>query len=146
VNLMFGPGSAPGSLQRDLNNLETVQRTMSASSAAKNFSNTAPSYAVVTGLATLGDIAGHLWAGELGSATGLGIGLAAPPALGRLMTSQPFVKWLTGTWGVNGADAAQWARHLARLGTVAQADPRVAGLVTQLRQQLPDQLPSVRAQ
>jgi hypothetical protein len=140
-DMMFGSGNTVGSLQADLNNLATVQRTMSASSTAKNFSNSAPTYAVVAGLGALGDILGHLSGGEIGAAAGAAAGLAAPPALGRLMTSQPFVKWLTGTWGVNGADAAQWGAHLARLGTVAQADPKVAGLVAQLRQQLPDQLP-----
>jgi hypothetical protein len=140
-DLLFGPGGTQGSLQNDLNNLATVQRTMSASATAKNFSNTTPTYAVISGLTALGDILGHAYAGEYGSAAGIGLGLMAPPALGRLMSSQPFVKWLTGTWGINGADAAQWGAHLARLGTVAQVDPRVAGLVAQLRQQLPDQLP-----
>lgn len=142
-DLLFGPGGSQGSLQNDLNNLETVQRTMSKSASAANFPNTAPTYAVIAGLGALGGLAGHVMSGDLGAAASALGGIAAPPALGRLMTSQPFVKWLTGTWAVNGADAAQWGAHLARLGAVAQADPKVASLVAQLRQQLPDQLPTL---
>jgi hypothetical protein len=143
-DLMFGPGGPAGSLQSDLNNLATVQRTMSESAAAKNFSNSAPTYAVISALTSLGALAGHLVAGEPGLAAGTAIGLGGPIAAGRLMTSRPFVKWLTGTWGVNGADAAQWGAHLGRLAAVTQADPRVADLVTQLRQQLPTQLPTAQ--
>jgi hypothetical protein len=140
-DLMFGPRGV-GSLQTDLNNLATVQRTMSESAANRNFSNSAPTYAVVAALAALGDLGGHVMAGELGSAAGTAAGLFAPTLTGRLMTSQPFVRWLTGTWGINGASGAQWAAHLARLGTVAAADPAIAAQVAQLRQQLPDQLPA----
>jgi hypothetical protein len=141
-DLMFGHASDAGSLQTALNNLETVQRTASASANFTNSPKTAPSFAVIAALGMLGDVAGHLAAGELGSALGATGTVVAPSVTGRLLSSPPFVKWLTGTFAVNGERAGQWAAHLARLGTVAEADPKVAGLVAQLRQQLPDQLPA----
>ena len=140
-DMMFGPTGTQGGLQDSLDNLNTVQRSMSASAANKNFSNTSPTYAVTTALASM---TGALAAGKLGAALGAAVPLVAPSLAGRLMTSQPFVKWLTGTYGVNGLDAAQWAAHLGRLGAVAVADPGIADAVTQLRQQLPEQLPSTQ--
>jgi len=138
-DMMFGPTGSAGSLQGALDDLATVQRSMGASAANKNFSNTAPTFAINTALAA---ITGALAGGKIGAAAASTLPLVAPATTGKLMTSQPFVRWLTGTWGVNGNDAAQWAAHLARLGTVAKADPSVASLVSQLRQQLPDQLPA----
>jgi hypothetical protein len=138
-NIMFGSDQTPGSLQYDLNNLATVQKTMGQSAAYRNFPNTAASLAVLSGLSSIGT---HLMTGNLGAAAATGAGtFAMPYAAGRLMTSQPFTRWLAGTAGVNADTAGAWANHLARLGTVAQADPSVAGLVQQFRTQLPEQLP-----
>jgi hypothetical protein len=140
-DMMFGPGSdgaLPDTLQESLDNLNVVQRSMGASAANKNFSNSSPTFAVTAALTALGAAAAT---GSVKGMVGAVAPLAVPAAAGRLMTSAPFVKWLTSTWGVNGLDVAQWAAHLGRLGAVSVADPSVAGLVTQLRQQLPEQLP-----
>jgi hypothetical protein len=134
-DLLFGYQGAPGSLQGDLGNLATVQRQMGSSAGYRNFPNTAPTIAMLNGIAAL--TTGVL-SGDVGKAAMVGAStFGGPWAAGKLLTSQPFVKWMAGTYGVNPASAAQWGSHLGRLAGVAEADPGIAHLVTQLRAQLP---------
>ena len=134
-DMLFGP--AQGGIQGDLNNLATVQGTMAGSAANKNFSNTAPVLATINAL-------GSLFTGLATGSAKAGLASLAPLAgsegAGRVMSSRPFVQWLTGTYGVNPAAANAWTNHLARLGTVAVADPGLRDFVTQLRGALPEQI------
>ncbi len=135
-DLLFGQGN-PG-LPDDLNNLATVMQSARDSAGMKGFSNTGAVLAVMGALSgvTQGVISGSPKA-VLGSAALPFMGVPT----GQLLTSRPFVRWLSGTYAVNPAAAGQWGAHLGRLGAVAQADPSIAGYIQQMRNQLPDQPP-----
>jgi hypothetical protein len=130
--MLFGPQDT--GLQADLDNLATVQKTMSQSAANKNFSNTAGVLVIMNALAAAG---GDLATGHLGAAaTALGSNLVGPPLVGAMMSSRPFVRWLSGAGAVNPQNGAAWGEYLGRLAGVAQADPSIANQVAALRQQL----------
>jgi hypothetical protein len=135
--MLFGPQDT--GLQADLDNLVTVQRGMAQSAASKNFPNTAGALAVIN---AIGAIGGDIASGNLGAAVGAaGSTFAGPPMVGRLLSSQPFVRWLSGTAAVN-PNGAAWGDYLGRLGGVAVADPGIADAVTALRRKLPEQQPA----
>jgi hypothetical protein len=122
--LLFGPGG----LSDDLDNLATVQGGMRQSGTQANFSGTAATAAT---LAALSKMAGA------DPFTAAGVGAAAfgsPYLAARLMTSGPFVRWLSGAGAVGGSN---WGEHVARLGAVAAADPSISPLIDQLRAALP---------
>jgi hypothetical protein len=134
--MLFGPQDT--GLQADLNNLATVQRSMSQSAASKNFPNTAGALAVIN---AIGAIGGELASGNVGAAAGAaGSTFVGPPTVGKLLSSQPFVRWLSGT-GTVSPNGAAWGEYLGRLAAVAKADPSIANEVSALRQKLPEQLP-----
>ena len=140
-DMVFGTQGTP--LRDSLDNLMTVQKTVATSAANKNAPNTAPTLAII---AAMSGIAHYAMTGSPGQAAGVAAStFGAPWAAGKLMTSAPFVRWLSSTWGVNGARADQWARHLGRLGAVTAADPAMGDLVTRFRAGLPDTLPDAEA-
>ena len=135
-NMLFGTRDT--GLQGDLDNLATVQRGMSQSAASKNFPNTAGALAVIN---AIGAIGGELAEGNVGGALGAaGSTFVGPPTVGKLLSSQPFVRWLSGTGSVNPASTGAWGEYLGRLAGVAKADPSIANEVQALRQKLPEQL------
>jgi hypothetical protein len=139
--MLWGPSDT--GLQADLDNLATVQRSMSQSAGSKNFPNTAGTLAVIT---ALGDMGADLMSGNVAGAARTGAATIGGPMLaGRLLTSQPFVRWLSGTAAVN-PNGAAWGDYLGRLGGVAVADPSIADAVTALRRKLPEQQPAPAAQ
>jgi hypothetical protein len=133
-DMVFGYQGSPGSLQSDLDNFATVQQQMARSASQENRSRSGIALAIVS---ALNGIAGHLVAGEPGAAAAAGAtAFGGPWVAGKVMTSQPFTKWLTSTWGIQPGNAAAWGEHLARLATVAQLDPSIAPIVGQLHDTL----------
>jgi hypothetical protein len=138
--MLFGPQDT--GLQADLDNLATVQRSMSQSAASKNFSNTAGAMGMLGIIGALGTMGAQVASGNLKAAGGTALSsFIGPPAVGKLLSSQPFVRWLSGAGTVNPANGAAWGQYLGRLGAVAQADPSIANEVQALRQKLPEQQP-----
>jgi hypothetical protein len=138
--LLFGPKDT--GLQADLDNLATVQRSMSQSAASKNFSNTAGAMGILGIINAIGAIGGDIAGGHLGAAGGAGLtSFIGPQTVGKLMSSQPFVRWLSGAGTVNPGNGAAWGEYLGRLAAVAKADPSIANEVQALRQKLPEQQP-----
>jgi len=79
-------------------------------------------------------------AGNVGGALGAaGSTFVGPPTVGKLLSSQPFVRWLSGTGSVNPASTGSWGEYLGRLAGVAKADPSIANEVAALRQKLQPQ-------
>jgi hypothetical protein len=133
-NMLFGPQDT--GLQGDLDNLATVQRSMSQSAGSKNFPNTAGVLAVIT---ALGEMGNSLLSGEIGSAAKVGAAtFGGPIVAGKMLTSGPFVRWLSGAGAINPSGGA-WGEYLGRLAAVAKDDPSISNEVAALRQKLQPQ-------
>lgn len=135
-DLMFGSG--PGSLGQSLDNLSTVQNSISEQLATRGHSNTASVLLFNSLINALGGVGGAALHGAEGSAAGLAAATAIPYGAARLLQSRPFVNALAGSGLAANAGKAGWyGDAVGRLAAAGQADPSITGLVNQYVSSLP---------
>jgi hypothetical protein len=127
-----------GSATRDaLDQLATVQGQVSQAGKRLNFSNTAYAVQILQALGALGTGLAQAVTGNLkGAAVNLGGQLGGPLGAGKLLQSAPFVRWLSGTYGVDPANTTAVTAALARLSAIGANDPTIAPSIAQLKARL----------
>ena len=134
-NTLFG-GTRFDGVRDDIDYLSNLSAAQKSGQEFANPSGTARAAGVA---AVLGILASSLAHGDIGAGLATAAGSYALPWGGaQMMTSRPMLQWIR-----NAAlsPAGSWNANIARLGSVAAADPSMKGIVGQLQQNLPQQLP-----
>jgi len=126
-----------------LDDLATISASMKDKSAILNNSNTAgTSLMLQLMMAPLAGFAGGEMTG-IGGAAGAAAALS-PAAAAKLMTSKPFIKWLTKT-ASDGTSEKALGANLGRLYAIAEANPEIKNELYQYSTTLRD-APSIKEQ
>ena len=128
-NILFRDVVDPGWVE-SMNGLSRVMRAMKSLDQQANSSGTARVLQAMGTVGIFGGAAGSMLAGDvsgavMGAAAGIGGRIVAPHVAARLMTSEPFVRWLMQAGSQAMRNPGGWPQHLVRLGAIAEAEPEM---------------------